>query len=291
MSRNQDSPALRAGGSLCDLWPRLAAFPASRTDEALRELMEWIAREIDADNVIWIGAVRVLGGAAAKKDPFFGWRLRERLPLLPDPEPYRRALKDYYDPEHYGKLTPTYRSRSHADKMDHVGMTGRASLAGAGSFRVHRLRDKGWIDFKAWKRTLNYRIYYQEPGIIDRITIGFPVTDRCESFFLIDRFQRKGAPRRRPFTRREADAAGLAVRSAPGLHRRLFLGNGLIAGDKPFSPAQRRVLGGLLDGFTEKEIAAAAGQTAGTTHQYVKALYARYGVTSRAALMAQWLTG
>jgi len=155
---------------------------------------------------------------------------------------------------------------------------------------VHRLRDKGWIDFKAWKQTLNYRLYYREPGIIDRITIGFPVTNRCESFFLIDRFQKEGA-RSRPFTRREAEMAGLAARSVPALHRRLFLGNGLITGDKPLSPTERRVLGGLLDGLAEKEIAAATGQTTGTTHKYVKALYERFGVTSRATLMALWLRG
>jgi len=286
MSFTRESPPFEA---LSALWRELAAFPASQTGEALRHLMEWIARKIDADNIIWIGAVRVLGDAAARKDPFFGWRLRERIPLRPDPESYRRVLSEYYEPEHYGKLTPTYHSRSHATKMDHVGLTGRASLAGAGRFRVHRLRDKGWINFKAWKRTLNYRLYYQEPGIIDRMTIGFPVTARCESFFLIDRIQKGKTPRQRPFTRREADVAGLAARSVPSLHRRLFLGNGLITGDKPLSPTERRVLGGLLDGLTEKEIAAATGQATGTTHQYVKALYDRYGVTSRAAFMALWL--
>lgn len=285
-------PNLVDDEALTALWPQLASFPASQSESALRHLMEWIAREVDADNVIWIGAVRVLEDPRAlKEDPFFGWRLRARQPLQPDPEEYQRVLREYYEPEHYGKLTPTYHSRSHAAKMDHVGMTGRASLAGAGKFRVHRLRDKGWIDYKAWKRTPNYKIYYENPGIIDRMTIGFPVSAKCESFFLIDRVQKKDGARRRPFTRKEARLAGGASLSAATLHRQIFLGNGLLMGDKPLSPMERRILNGLLDGLTEKEIAAVTGQRFATTHKYVKALYGIYGVQSRASLMALWLRG
>lgn len=285
-------PEIFADEALFALWHQLTSFPASQSESALRYLMEWIATKIDGDNVIWIGAVRVLEEEKAiKADPFLGWRLRTRLPLKPDPDEYQRVLKEYYEPEHYGKLTPTYHSRSHATKLDHVGMTGQASLAGAGKFRVHRLRDKEWIDFKALKRTLHYKIYYRDPGIVDRMTIGFPVSTKCESFFLIDRIQKKGGARRRAFTLKEATLAGIATRGAQVLHRQLFLGNGLLVGDKPLSPMERRILGGLLDGLTEKEIAATTGQQFATTHKYVKALYSRYGVQSRASLMALWLQG
>jgi len=44
---------------LFDLWRKLAEFPASETDAALTCLQEWIAAAIGADNVIWIGGVRV----------------------------------------------------------------------------------------------------------------------------------------------------------------------------------------------------------------------------------------
>lgn len=277
--------------ALFALWHELAAFPVSQAESALLHLMEWIAVEIDADNVIWIAAVRVLEGEAANQDPFFGWRLRARLPLRPEPEAYQRVLKEYYEPEHYGKLTPTYHSRSHSTKLEHVGMTGRASLAGAGRFRVHRLRDKGWIDYKAWKQTESYKMYYGDPGIIDRMTVGTPVSPKCESFLLIDRIQKEGAPKRRPFSNREAARAGDAVRGIPSLHRQLVLGNGLLVGDKPLSPKEKRILNGLLDGLTEKEIAASTGQKFATTHKYVKALYTRYGAQSRAGLMSLWLQG
>jgi DNA-binding CsgD family transcriptional regulator len=270
------------------LWQRLASFGAAGSERALRELMDWLARELDADNVIWIGAVRALRGAAATDDPFFGWRLRARESFKPDSDSYKHLLKDYYDGHHYGKLTPTYYARSHAGKLDHVGMTGRASLAGAGRFRVHRLRD-GWIDFAAFRRTLHYRLYYRDQGIVDRMTIGFPVSEDAESFLLVDREKRQLSERRRPFNARDAALAGAAVRGVPELHRRLFLDYGLLVSDKPLGPMERRILHGLLSGGSEKELAAAAGQSHGTLHKYVSALYKRFQVNGRAGLMALWL--
>ncbi|ACB75007.1 helix-turn-helix transcriptional regulator [Opitutus terrae] len=267
------------------LWQSLAAFPADQTEAALRHLQEWLARKIAADNVIWVGAVRVIDGPAARDDPFSGWRLRARRPLQPDSAAYRRLLAGYYAPDHNGKLTPAFHDRSHDERRDaHVGMPGRASLAGAGRFRVHRLRD-GWIDFVAFKRTLHYQLYYRDQGIVDRMTIGFPATPDAESFLLIDR----QGPRRRPFTAREAALAGGAARGIPELHRRLFLTHGLFTGDRPLSPAAREILHGLLSGLSEKEIAARIGQRPATLHKYVTALYTRHRVKSRAALMAQWL--
>lgn len=270
------------------LWQRLATFPATDTEAALRHFMAWLTRELDADNVIWIGAVRALHGAAAKDDPFLGWRLRARLPFKLDSVSYQQLLKRYYDGHHYGKLTPTYYERSHEGKIDHVGMTGRASLAGAGRFRVHRLRD-GWIDFAEFRRTAHYKLYYRDHGIVDRMTIAVPVSADAESFLLIDRRRTPGGERRRPFTAGDAALAGGAARGVPELHRRVLLDHGLLDGDKPLGPAERRVLRGLLSGRSEKQIAATTGQTPATLHKYVTALYKRFRVNGRSALMARWL--
>ena len=270
------------------LWHRLAAFPASRADDALRHLQEWIARTLDADNVIWIGAVRILHGAPAKADAFLGWRLRARVALRPDPPPYRRQLAQYYDSEHYGKLTPTYYNRSHeAQKEAHVGMDSRASMAGCGTFRALLFRDPRFIDFAAFKKTPHYKRYYRDAGIADRILVSFPLTPDHESFFMVDRFQ--GKPRRRLFKLRDADLAGEVIHGVPHLHRRLFLGNGLLMGDKLLSPTERQVLNGLLTGLTEKQLAASLGLKLATLHKYVTALYARFGAKSRPALMSLWL--
>lgn len=177
------------------LWRRLAEFSASETDAALTCLQEWIATSIGADNVIWIGSVRVLHGAAARDDAFLGWRLRDRVALRPDPPPYQEQLAQYFDAEHYGKLTPTYYERSHeAKKEDHVGMDSRASMQGCGHFRVYRIRDRRYLNFAEFEKTAHYRRYYLGGGIYDRIMVGFPVTADCESFFLIDRFRANPEP-------------------------------------------------------------------------------------------------
>lgn len=284
------SPVATRDEALFQLWDRLGRYGAAETDAALKCLLEWIAARFDADNVIFCGAMRVQSAAAAKCDPFLGWRLRVRRPLRADSAAYRRQLEAYLLSEHYGKLTPTYYRRSHQEQQEaHVGMATRALLSAAGTFRVHRLRD-GWIDLKAFRRSLHYRLYYAEQGIVDRIWIGIPVTARHEAFFLVDRHQGPDA-RRRPFTAKEADCAGHAARGAMELLRRLFLDHGLPFNAKPFSPRERQILHALLTGHTEKEIAGHAGLKPATLHQYVKEIYGRLQVKSRAALMSLWLDG
>jgi hypothetical protein len=155
----------------------------------------------------------------------------------------------------YGRLTPTYYQRSHAaQKEDHVGMPGRASVADCGNFRVVRRRDRNHLDFDAFKKTSHYQRFYRDAGIADRITISFPLTADHESFSMIDRYQTK--PRRRLFNLCEATLAGRAILGAPQLHRRLFLGNGFLMADKPLRPTKRQILTALLTGMTEKQIAA-----------------------------------
>jgi DNA-binding CsgD family transcriptional regulator len=53
---------------------------------------------------------------------------------------------------------------------------------------------------------------------------------------------------------------------------------------------QRQVLSLLLGGASEKEIAARLGISQNTGHSHVKTIYRRFRVSSRAQLMAQWLT-
>jgi RNA polymerase sigma factor (sigma-70 family) len=55
-------------------------------------------------------------------------------------------------------------------------------------------------------------------------------------------------------------------------------------------PRQRDVLDGLKAGLSEKDIAARLQISTHTVHVYVKALYRRFEVSTRAELMALWLT-
>lgn len=273
------------------LWERLAAFPVGAIDAQLRHMQDWLVRVVRADNVIWIGAVRVLRGVCAKADPFLGWRLRGRVVFKSEPEAYRRQHAEYYANDHYGRLTRGYYERSHSDRvrLTHAGMTGTASLAGAGAFRVHCLRDPEFLDYAAFRRTEHYRLYYRIPGIVDRMTIGYPVDANTESFFLIDRYRaRVDGARGYPFTTRDAAVAGGAVRGVRALHRQLLMSHGLLSGDKLLSPVERQIMFGLLRGDTERAIAAALGQKPATLHKYVRDLHARFGVRSRTELMAMW---
>jgi DNA-binding CsgD family transcriptional regulator len=55
------------------------------------------------------------------------------------------------------------------------------------------------------------------------------------------------------------------------------------------SPRERQTLALLLEGLTDKEIAARLGISPYTVNQYTKSIYARFGADSRAGLLAQWL--
>lgn len=55
------------------------------------------------------------------------------------------------------------------------------------------------------------------------------------------------------------------------------------------SPRRRQVLDCLLEGDSEKQIAARLGLTTRTVNQYVKAVYRHFHVNSRAELMARWI--
>ena len=63
-------------------------------------------------------------------------------------------------------------------------------------------------------------------------------------------------------------------------------------GDAPaLPPSLRRTLDRLLLGESEKQIAEKLGISRHTVHGYIKQLYARLGVHSRAELMARWIAG
>jgi DNA-binding CsgD family transcriptional regulator len=271
-----------------ELWDELNAFPASRTDDALVHLMQWFRRHLDADNVIWLGGLRMFDEKAAKKDPLLGWRLRVRKSFVLEKESYRQLVASYFSDEHYGRLTPAFfRKGNRPDADVHIGMATWRSVREAGAFRVHRLRD-GWIDYAKFRRTEHYRLYYTENDIADRIWVFFPVSPTVESIFLIDRHTSGTHPRRR-FTKDEADLTGAVLRGAGEFHRRLLLLHGVFRNVKALTPLKLRILQELLSSKSEKEIATATGHRPMTLRKYVKELYAEFGVKTRPGLMSLWL--
>lgn len=69
----------------------------------------------------------------------------------------------------------------------------------------------------------------------------------------------------------------------------LDLSHGLESEHGPIPQQQRKVLLSLLQGKSEKQVAAELGLNINTTHLYVKQLYRRFGVRNRASLMSLWL--
>ena len=253
--------------SIYKLWDDLADFGAGQVDRALFYLMNALAEELGADDIIWVGALRVVRGRLAHKDPLKGWRVRVFEHLTAPPEIEQRSAE------------------AMREQDQEVALTTRALALSAGRFRVYRLRD-GFIDFAAFRKTLHYRKFYQEPGIRDRLWVAFPTMADAESVFVVDRYHS-----RQRFTENDAAYAGALLRGLKWFHRQLFLSHGLHLVDTPIPPSQRRVLNALLSDMSEKQIAAQLGLSPGTTHQYAVEIYRRFGVNGRAGLMALWLGG
>jgi len=266
-------PALSGGEmeAIYRLWDELGAFPAEQTDQALLHLMEFLSKWSGADNVQWFAVVRVNQGAAAKDDPMRGWRLRASRLLVPYGEEYLKLIAWIFERNKY------------FDDDIHIGMTTRAMVESAGKFRIHRLRD-GWVDFDTFRQTEHFHYHYEKQGITDRIWISFPLNADAESMFLLDLHQR-----RRRFSAQQATLVGTVLRGIRSFQRRLFLDHGLLVGATQLTSLQRRIVRGLLTEMTEKELAVSLGQQPRTMHQYVTALYSRFGVKSRAGLMSLWL--
>jgi DNA-binding CsgD family transcriptional regulator len=251
---------------LYTLWDELADFPAGASDQALTHLMQTLVGLLKADNAVWIGAVRMAHGDAAARDPLRGWRVRmsRRLVTMPETGEIVRKMIRTQD--------------TNAD------MTSCALARSAGALRVHRMRD-GFVDFAAFRRTPQYRFYYEGLGITDRIWVASPITADAESYFLFDLHRT-----RRRFSPADAALAGAALRGLKWFQRNLLLSHGLLQADTPLSPIQRKVLALLLTEKSEKEIAHTLSLTPGTTHQYVVDLYRTFRVNSRAGLMALWIS-
>src|SRR5690606_29715330 len=115
------------------LWNELAGFPAAAVDGALRHLMSMLADWTRADNVVWVGGVRLRQDAGGERDPQHGWRGRAVTMLHPSPQRLRRSAL-------------AARQQDSEPAMTTVALT-----AAAGRFRVHRLRD-GFVDFERFRQ-------------------------------------------------------------------------------------------------------------------------------------------
>ena len=255
------------------LWDELSDFGAQASDKAMGHCMRRLCEWLDADNAFWIGAVRYVSGADARRDPLLGWRIAaleilRPVPAINDPEIRRRhSIQDSYS--------------------DDPGETSRALVVRAGEFRIHRLLDGDLVeDIEAFKDTAHYDYFYRRANISDRIWAIFPVNQDTESYVCIDKYGEG-----RVFDAQDLELVARVLRGIKWFHRQILLGYGLGVGDKALTPAERRVLKELLTGAPEKTIAERLGLKPGTVHQYAVAIFRKFGTRSRADFMAVWLNG
>lgn len=244
------------------LWDSLADFDASRPDEALHHLMTGLCELVGAHNATWIGAVRLAENMPG--DPVKGWRPRTICHMLPSHSLHGASREQAKDLE--------------AGQVDETTVR---NVAGAGTFRVNRLVD---LASDEWFDSAYYHCYYRGVGHTDAIWAGTPVNQDAESYVGI--YRGDAHP---PFTVVERESVAYALRGLKWFFRRQMLSHGLLVANAPLTPVERKVLHGLLAGLSEKEIAISQEQSHHTTHEYITAIYRKFGVNNRAALMALWL--
>lgn len=245
-----------------DLWDALADFDAASMEEARAHLLTGICALIGAQNAVWIGAVRL--GEPQPEDPVKGWRPRAIRQLRPTEVIQEKA-------------------REQADMLEagEVDVTTFRNVALAGQYRVNRLVE---LAPEGWFESDYYRVFYLGAGYRDAIWAGIPLNEDAETYFGF--YRNVDHP---PFDTSDRDVVAYALRGLRWFYRLQMLGEGLSVASAPLTPTERRILQGLLQGLTEKQIAAAMEQSPHTTHDHVKRIFRKYGVSSRNALMALWL--
>lgn len=256
------TPDVSSRAQVHSLWDDLADFDAARVDQAADFLMRALCDLIGADNAMWLGLVRFADDRSG--DPAYGWRPLSMRLLHPN-----------------DRLVAAIREQAQALGKEVLNPAVAGVLGAAGSFHAFRLTD---IAPAVWFESEVYRSYYRDCGRDDAIYVAFPINSDTESCFCMFR---NGRPR--SFTAAERDLAAYVLRGIKWFHRQLLLSHGLLVARTPLTPVERRVLQGLLAGQAEKAIAAELGKSQHTIHDNITAIYRKFGVGNRPALLALWL--
>ena len=243
-------------------WDELAGFGADQPIQAIMRLLSFLSEAAGAWNATWAGAVRLEGGDDA--DPLQGWRVGAVQALHPiPPHPGEGHFKEILDVWDKREIDPSF----------------LLPMRGIGTFRIYSFRRELPAD---WFESDFYKRYYASVGTFDALFVAFPLNKDCESHC--------GFYTRTSFTDEQIATLAYALRGLKWLHRNLMLSYGLLVASSPLTRAERKVLQFLLTGAPEKDIAAHVNLAATTVHQYIVGIYRKFGVRSRAGLMALWLS-
>lgn len=126
--------------------------------------------------------------------------------------------------------------------------------------------------------------HFHERGVGDVLLGALPLSDDVEIMVCIER------PRTaQPFGAEQRDLLFEALRGLTPVLIRFGRSAGYIDCSEPLTPRERVVLCMLLTGRREADIALHLGMGQRSLHQRVTYIYRKFGVASRAQLMALWL--
>lgn len=239
------------------LWDELSGFGATRMEEALLYVLRELAELVGAQQAFWLGYERT----SDRHDALNGWRSSRFRYLHPRPAQDKR----------------------YATQMKLLnGSQLPATATGISQFRIdiqNESRSSEWYQSE-WYRTsiAPFRIH-------DVIYMAMPVGTCAESWF---GFQRIGDDKASytPYDRAVMEYAGRALN---WFHRLVCLHHGIGFADSPLTPAEQRLVGFLLAGGTESDIAHALKLSPTTVHTYATRIYRKFNVQGRTGLMALWL--
>lgn len=245
------------------IWDKLVEFPVQEIDAAAEYLMASLCELANAQNANWVGAV-CMASEDKDMDPYKGWRAARTKILHPDPNLSDRAKK----------ISRVWDRREPEPSLQFASI-------GLEKFRVYSYRRDLPPD---WFESPFYETFWKAFEIYDAVYVGFPVNQEVGSHFGFHRIATQA-----PFSELEIARLAYALRGIKWFHRQLMLSHGLLLASSPLSPSERRVLSLLSTDRSEKEIAFEMGLSASTLHHYVKTIFRKFGVRSRAGLMSLWL--
>jgi DNA-binding CsgD family transcriptional regulator len=251
-------------------WPRLACtaielseMAAAGDVEATSErLLGQVCELLDVDNALLGLAVHDREGECG----IAGWTPRVNHRYGADAARYTEIIGHWF------------RSRHNFERDPGTDLLARTAGAPRAFLRTQA------IDDRSWKRSPMFELY-EALGTSDRVTGACPAGPGVE--LTITAYAHGG----HLFRDRDRDVLASFLGLVQPAARRLALAHGLGGATRPLTPRERETLRYLLEGLAERDVARASGLTWRSTHQVVAGIYRKFGVSSRAELMARFLRG
>ena len=246
------------------MWAAQNERAAHRPLELLRLFFEHLCVLTGSHTAFAVLAKKDPKAASNKLDPLGGWRAVELITY------------------HNHKATRQIREQWMASFARYSSDTPTIKIvAGAGQHRAHTLTE-ALADQPNGEHT--GAALLEQLELEDRLVGAHALDRECELYIGVDRVL--GSEK---FNVRERDLLLEAIRGMRALAVRVFMSFGLLTGQTPLTRREREALHLLLDGSSEKQVAAKMGITTASAHQYAVSIYRKLGVSSRPQLLNMWL--